>query len=132
MDFYNITLFEKTETELLRDYLDKDHNFRTGEMNIQNKALIDNNFAASSILGAFAWSGWANFGSVLGKDNVISGDWIKNKNPNNLQDSTYLMAFGDGGGTYISSGGVGASEDFAKNNLNSVFSILFGSYFSCA
>lgn len=129
VDFYNITLFEKTETELLRDYLDKDHNFRTGEMNIQNKALIDNNFAASSILGAFAWSGWANFGSVLGKDNVISGDWIKNKNPNNLQDSTYLMAFGDGGGTYISSGGVGASEDFAKNNLNSVFSILFGSYF---
>lgn len=129
VDFYNITLFEKNETELLKDYLDKDHSFRTGKLDIKNKALIDNNFAASSILGAFAWSGWANFGSILGKDNVITGDWIKNTNPNNLQDSAYLMAFGDGGGSYTSSSGVGTSADFAKNNLNAVFSILFGSYF---
>lgn len=129
VDFYKMSLFEKSEVELLQAYFDKDHAFRTGMVEVENKALIDNNFAASSILGAFAWSGWANFASVIGKDNIVAGDWIKASREENLQDKTYIMAFGDGGGSYTSSSGVGTSANFAENNLNAVFSILFGSYF---
>ena len=129
VDFFDLPAFEKNELELLRAYLNKDHNFRTGQFEIVDSALVDNNFAAYSLLGAFAWSGWANFSSIIGKDNVVAGDWIKNTRPENLQDKTYLMAFGDGGGSYTSSSGVGTSADFAKNKLNAVFSILFGSYF---
>lgn len=129
VDFFDMPAFEKSEIELLRAYLDKDHAFRTGQVEVENKALVDNNFAASSILGAFAWSGWANFASIIGKDNVVVGDWIKANREENLQEKTYIMAFGDGGGSYKSAGGVGTTANFAENNLNAVFSILFGSYF---
>lgn len=129
VDFYNMPAFEKSEIELLRAYLDKDHAFRTGQVEVENKALVDNNFAASSILGAFAWSGWSNFASIIGKDSVVAGDWIKANRDENLQEKTYIMAFGDGGGSYKSAGGVGTTANFAENNLNAVFSILFGSYF---
>lgn len=129
VDFYNMPAFEKSEIELLRLYLDKDHKFRTGQIKVENKALIDNNFAAHSIPASFAWSGWANFASIVGKDNVVVGDWIKNTSEENLQDKTYLMAFGDGAGSYKSASGVGTTANFAQTNLNAVFTILFGSYF---
>jgi len=129
VDFYDMPVFEKTETELLRTYLDKDHKFRAGQVDVDRRALIDNNFNAASLPGAFAWSGWANFASIVGKDNVVAGDWIKNTRPENLQEKTYLYSFGDGGGSYSSAGGVGTSVNFAENQINSVFTILFGSYF---
>lgn len=129
VDFYDMPVFEKSEVELLRTYLDKDHKFRTGQVDIDKRAIVDNNFAASSLPGAFAWSGWANFASVVGKDNVLAGDWIKATRDENLQDKTYLMAYGDGAGSYASTSGVGTSVDFSKNNLNAVFTMLFGSYF---
>lgn len=132
VDFYDMPAFEKSETELLRTYLDKDHKFRTGLMDIDKRAIVDNNFNAASLPGAFAWSGWANSASVVGKDNVVAGDWIYNettKRDENLRDKTYLMAYGDGAGSYTSTSGVGTTADFSSNNMNAVFTMLFGSYF---
>lgn len=129
VDLYDLPAFEKSEVELLKAYLDKNHKFRTGQFNITPRALIDNNFNARQIPASFAWSGWANFASIVGKDNVVEGDWIKGNEIENLQDKTYLLSFGDGPGSYTSVGGVGNTNNFVENQLNSVFTILFGSYF---
>jgi hypothetical protein len=129
VDMYNLPAFQKSEVELLKSYLDKNHKFRTGQFDIEKRGLVDNNFNAAQIPAAFAWSGWANFGSVIGRENVVSGDWIKGNPNENLQDKTYLMAYGDGPGSYTSVGGVGNTDNFVNNQLNAVFTMLFGSYF---
>ena len=73
---------------------------------------------------AFAASGYKNFGPLVGPENVKSDDYFAT-----TADSSYLWAYGCGGGWYQGAGGIGSTGDFANSNLKSVFSLLFGSYF---
>lgn len=125
VDFRRLTegTFGATTIELLRRYLDKDHNWRTGAYTVENKALIDDNFG---YFGgeAFAASGYRNACPLVGEANIVQADFFENTNP-----QTWLMGFGCGGGSYNSAGGVGNSTNFATDTVQVVFSNLFGSYF---
>jgi len=121
VDFYNMPEFEDSETELLRKYLFKDHKYRTGQMNVQKRALMDDNFNYAEGFGA---SGYRNFDQLVGSENIEKIDWFTT-----LSTETYLWSYGDGGGTNISAGGVGKTKDFATNQVNSIFTMMFGSYF---
>ena len=124
VDFSRLTegSFGATTLELLRRYLDKDHNWRTGVYTVENKALIDDNFG---YFGgeAFAASGYRNAFPLVGEANVIEADFFDDTNP-----QTYLMGYGCGSGGYSSAGGVGTNTNFATDTIHIVFSNLFGSY----
>ncbi|MFP4529324.1 MAG: hypothetical protein ACLFQX_12315, partial [Candidatus Kapaibacterium sp.] len=63
IDFYDMPAFEDSEIELLRKYLEKDHKFRTGQMDIRDMGLVQDNFQPRkfSYTECFASSGWRNF-----------------------------------------------------------------------
>lgn len=125
VDFYDMPAFTDSETELLRKYLNKNHAFRSGALKPDLAAVIDDNFSAASYPEAFASAGWRNFPVFGGDTSVMAGDYFGELG----KSRTYLWAYGCGGGTYTSAGGVGNSTDFTTKKANAVFTLLFGSYF---
>jgi len=114
---------EANATGLVRRYLDKNHAWRTGAYEVEQRALVDDNFG---YFGgeAFAANGYRNAYPVVGSANIVNTDFFNNTNP-----QTWLMGYGCGGGHYQGAGGVGTSSNFATDTINIVFSNLFGSYF---
>lgn len=124
VDLANMPAFApKTELDLLRQYLNKDHNFRQRLVTAQRRGLIDDNFG---YFGgeAFAASGWRTFAAFFGAANVHALDWFTT-----LATQSYLWAYGCGGGWYQGAGGVGSTSNFAATDTQAIFTMLFGSYF---
>lgn len=123
VDFANMPSFASSELQLLRNYLNKDHAYRHKAFTAVYRGIVDDNFG---YFGgeAFAASGWKNMSTCVGADHVTAGDYFPA-----LSDSSYLWSYGCGGGWYQGAGGVGSTGDFASSNLQSVFTMLFGSYF---
>ncbi|MEO5905598.1 MAG: fibronectin type III domain-containing protein, partial [Saprospiraceae bacterium] len=123
VDFFNMPSFALSEQELLRQYLDKDHAYRHKLFTASHRAVVDDNFG---YFGgeAFAASGYKNFGPLVGNNNIVTADYFTS-----MQDSSYLWSYGCGGGWYQGAGGVGTTGQFANSSLETVFTMLFGSYF---
>lgn len=124
IDFYNMPKFTQGEVALLTEYLNKNHLYRTGAISPQWRGLIDDNFGANRYINSFASSGYRNFASLLGPDKIVVADWFTT-----LKTDDYLWAYGCGGGTFTSASGVGTTDNFVENNVNTIFTMLFGSYF---
>jgi hypothetical protein len=90
IDMANLgTTFLSTETELLRRYFERDHNYRTALFRPENKALYQND-ANLSIL-------YPNFESVLGQGNVDEDYWYPHFT--DPSPTHYLFAARSGSGT---------------------------------
>ena len=123
VDLYDMPAFTGTDIELLRNYLDKDHNYRQGYFLPERRGLIDDN--VGGLFGvAPAANGLRNFSAMFTADSVFELDYF-----NTMQSHSYLWSMGCGGGSYNSCGGVGTTADFASRTVQSVFTILYGSYF---
>jgi hypothetical protein len=123
VDLSQMPAFGKTETELLRRYLEKDHAFRHHQLVAERRGLICDKFG--DFRGeAFVSSGWRNFGPLVGDTQIRAADWFSS-----LGADTFLVAQGSGAGGYQSCAGVGTTADFASKPTKAVFTILFGSYF---
>lgn len=123
VDFYDLPAFATTETQLMQNYLDKDHDYKHKNFTVNHQALVDDNFGY--FYGeVFAANAWKNFSPLVGTANVSSNDYFAS-----MANNSYLWSYGCGGGTYTSAGGIGSTSDFATANLQSVFTMLFGSYF---
>lgn len=123
IDFYNMPQFTKSETDLLKNYFIKNHQYRTGEWTVRAAGIIDDNFTAyPEVFGASAWRTF----SVFGPDTAVrAGDFFNDlKGP-----TTYLLGYGCGAGTDVSAGGVGSTTDMSTKPVHAVFTFLFGSYF---
>jgi hypothetical protein len=109
--------------ELYKRYLAKNHRWRTGEYDVANRALVDDNFG---FFGgeAFAANGYRNAYPLVGEANIVQGDFF-----DDTENQSFLMGYGCGPGSYTSADGVGSSANFATDSVNIVFSNLFGSYF---
>lgn len=123
IDFSNMPAFSKTEVQLMKSYLARDHMYKMDSLSMSHRALIDDNFGGFSG-EAFAANGWRNFPVLVGNNNIQQIDFISS-----LNDSTYQWAYGCGGGTFTSAGGIGNTSDFTSNHVNGIFTMLFGSYF---
>lgn len=123
VDFYDMPAFAKAEVELLRQYLDKDHAFRKQQWNVRMAGLVDDNFGGYS--EKFAAAGWRTAAPFVHDTAVRAGDIFGDL----ASGDPYLWAYGCGGGTNTSAGGVGTSADFAAKPVHAVFTMLFGSYF---
>lgn len=123
VDFNDMPSFSVTEQQLLKNYLDKDHEYRKKIYSPLKQAVIDDNFGYFNG-EAFAASGFKNFGPLVGASNVTSADYFTS-----MSSASYAWSYGCGGGTYTSAGGIGSTTNFASSALQGVFTMLFGSYF---
>jgi Bacterial Ig domain len=125
VDMANLPAFPQSETALLRQYLEKDHNFRVKAFTAQRRGLIDDNLGVLSSGETPAVNGWRNFAPFFGATNIYANlDWF-----GTLSNASYLWGYGCGAGTYTSAAGVGSSTDFVTQDPQAVFTMFFGSYF---
>lgn len=145
VDFYNMTgatggATWPSEQELLRQYLNKDHNFRQRLLTAPRRGLVGDRFGLYSG-EAFAASAYRNFSTFFGPGNTTTSDasdtaplssrWISY-----LTGNTYLWAFGCGGGSAMSMSELGShgtyfdvwSTDIVAGDAKAIFNMQFGSF----
>ncbi|MBI3135245.1 MAG: T9SS type A sorting domain-containing protein [Bacteroidetes bacterium] len=127
VDLSNLPAFSVTEEELLIRYMDKNHRFKTAQILVGEQALIDDNF--TSYDEGFSQSGYNNFAAIVGRSNTVQADYFTQLSYTTSTTGTYLWAYGCGGGTYTSAGGIGNTSNFTTDTLSAPFTMLFGSYF---
>ncbi|MDA8693189.1 MopE-related protein [Saprospiraceae bacterium] len=122
VDFFDLPAFDLDEIELTRQYLDKNHRFRTGALDYPRRAFVDNNFA--SFAEGFGQTGWKSFPTLFTADSVSI------QNYDVLIDNKYLCSYGCGAGSYTSAGGIGNTQDvWVDRDNQTIFTFMFGSYF---
>ncbi|MEO6035242.1 MAG: fibronectin type III domain-containing protein [Verrucomicrobiota bacterium] len=126
MTCYSILSPPVYEKDLLRRYLDKDHNFRHRLTTVERRGFLSDNFSSTD-LDPVAGGGWRNLSGFFGASNVTEGAY--GTFFPTLSQQSYLWSYGCGGGQYSYCNGVGTSDDFAKNDAKVVFTMLMGSKF---
>lgn len=122
VDFANMDKFPETEEELLQRYLKKDHAWRTGQLPVTERGLIDNNFATS--VEGLGQVGWKNFAAMFGIANVKDLPYRQT-----LTAQSYAWSYGCGGGGPESASDISSTTYFTADSLQTIFTMLFGSYF---
>jgi len=122
VDFFDMPSFASSNQVLIKQYLNKNHSFKTRQINPVRRALIDDNFMQS--FAAPAASGFRNFAPMFGPDSIFQLDYLST-----MENESYLWSYGCGGGSITSSQGIGNTSDFVTSNLQNVFTMLFGSQF---
>ncbi|MDB6017633.1 MAG: hypothetical protein JWR19_2122 [Pedosphaera sp.] len=124
-----------SERDLLRNYLNKDHKFRVGQMPMPRRGIVGDYFGIRNG-ESFAASGWRNFAPFFGANNITflpdKGTWIPT-----LHNDAYLWAYGCGAGSLTSIGGIGntgqyndgTTPEMVGADVKAVFTLLFGSWF---
>ena len=122
------------ELELLRNYLVKDHKFRTAQLDVPRRGVVGDYFGIRDG-EAFAASGWRNFAAFFTAAKVSrlpeERTWIQC-----LGTNSYLWAYGCGPGTYTSIEGLGTANSYndgvttelVEADVKAVFTLLFGSW----
>ena len=123
IDFFNLPVMDSSETGLLRNYLNKNYNFRHNIITAKSEAIIDDNFGMYSS-EAFSAMAWSDFTAMFGKENVNIAKYLEIP-----PEKRVLWAYGSGSGYYTQASWVCNSESFNIQPVQSVFNILFGSYF---
>jgi len=126
VDFWNMPSFAATEVQLMNSYLNKDHVYKMDSLVVRHRAALHDDFG---YFGgeAFAANGWRNFAPLVSRDSLaVLPD---NQLITTLASGSYQWAYGCGGGSFNSAGGIGATSDFAANPNYGIFTMLFGSYF---
>ncbi len=131
------------ETELLRNYLNKDHNWRHRITQANRLALMGNLRGDEQGL-ATAASGYRNFEPLVGPGNTIEANVETTNAPSSqrwvsmLSAGNYLWAYGCGAGQPTACSGLGThdgtffdvwSTDFVGMDARAVFVMMFGSWF---
>lgn len=122
------------EVELLRNYLNKDHNYRHKILTAPERAVVGDYFGVRDG-EAFAASGWRNFATFVGPQNITplphEGTWLPT-----LRTNAYLWAYACGSGSFTSIGGLGTfgeyrdglTTELVEDNIKAVFTLLYGSW----
>lgn len=123
VDLFDMPVIDKNDTFLIKQYLNKDHRYRTAEKKFRMRGLIEDNFGFY-IGEAFASNGWRNFSTLLTPDSVITGDYEAD-----MKTGSYLWSYGCGNGDYSTCGNISSTSNLKTAQLQSVFTMTFGSYF---
>ncbi|TAL68888.1 MAG: T9SS type A sorting domain-containing protein [Bacteroidetes bacterium] len=122
IDMYELPGMSPSEIELLKRYLDKNHKYRSRQLIVDDKCLIDDKFGMYSS-EAFAANAWMNFTALTSIENIDTGSFL-----HDMDNKSYLWAYGCNSGGYTSVLRVAYVPEFNSLTYNSVFTILFGSY----
>jgi hypothetical protein len=127
VDFYNMPGFPQSETELLRNYLSKNHAFRHKIINPKMQSLVDDNWGIirnQGVTEAFAISGWRNFSALFNFQNIKTGHFFCE-----TENDSYIWSYGCGGGNFDSCKYVGSTTTFVNQSPKTVFTAFYGSRF---
>jgi PKD repeat protein len=119
-DFSALPLFSDGEVKLTEKYLQKNIDFRNGNIPTQYRGLVENNFGLAE---GFGQNGYKNINALLGRENTLRFDY------DSLLTDSYLWSYGAGGGNYQGASGISNSTRLSTDSLQTVFTMLFGSYF---
>ena len=117
VDLWGLTSFAKSETELLRQYLDKDHNHRHAITVLPRRALISEK--AGSVYGSTWWLSWAG---LVGSANLIEGAF------GDVVSQEYLGFFLQGAG-YNNNVDTVSTAMIAQQDPKAAFWMMMGSHF---
>jgi hypothetical protein len=130
------------ETELLRNYLNKDHNWRNKLINVANRALIADRRGVEPDGEVTSISGFGNFGPLVGPANVIKANTedaspISERWISWITASNFVWAYGCGAGSPAGISHLGTnglynevwSTDIVGDDVKGVFVMFFGSWF---
>src|SRR5205807_5417793 len=114
VDLSNMTCYSnktpsRSEVDLLRQYLDKDHNFRHGLLAVPRRGLVADNFGYTYD-ESFSSSAYSGFAAMFGGTNTTTLDY--GTYFPTLTSQGYLFAYACGGGAYYTCNGIGGSDDF--------------------
>jgi len=121
VDFSNMGKFPEGEEMLLRRYLIKNHLWKIGQIPAVERALIDNNFNDAEGLGQ---TGWRNYVAMFGHSQVKDLPYRST-----LSNQSYMWSYGCGGGGPESASDISSTSNFVNDSLQTIFTMLFGSYF---
>ena len=127
VDLRNLPAFGKSEVELVRQYLDRDHAWRHKQFIVRDLGIINSNNNVGLIYRGMPHDSHdiqsAFFGSP---NNTILGSWLVAAAS---ASNSFLLAASYGNGYYDRDLQIGYTKDFAATNLHAVFTTMFGSYF---
>lgn len=127
IDFYQLPAFApRSEVDLLRNYFRKNHNFRHRNFTLKRQGLVRDNFGDldGDAPAVDAWRHYSGFFGFASSWEVGAGSFFPA-----LDNDSFLVAYGGGGGGYDKADGVGTTDNFAASDPKSAFLILHGSYF---
>jgi hypothetical protein len=128
VDFNNMPAFQRNATELLQQYLNKNHNYRIGKMTTTKDAFVSDGFGRGNMDNAAVYNGYKLFTTLWGHDaQVDDGPWAQY-----LPQNTYTWGHINGGGGHAScaaAGGPLTTSHLASQNYGVIFWQSFGSYF---
>jgi len=123
VDLWGMKVFlPKTETDLLRQYLNKDHRHRHAVTVLPRRALLTDGFGEFGG-AAPAQSGWRSWCSLFGAANITEGPFDL------LTNEGYLGYYGSGYGWHTSFA-MTSTTTFKQNDPKAAFYMLWGSHFS--
>jgi len=131
VDLSNLTDFanktpSRSEQDLLRAYLAKNHAFRHRLFTAERRALVCDIFFDKGD-DPIAGSAWRNYVAYFGRQNIVNAGW--DEYFPKATATSFLCAYGSGGGSYTYAQGIGSADEFALQNLQVVFAMFTGSYF---
>ncbi|MDB6115935.1 MAG: hypothetical protein JWQ62_2880, partial [Lacunisphaera sp.] len=129
-----------SETELLRQYLKKDHEYRHRIVAVTRRAIVGDYFGIRNG-ESFAADGYRNASVLVGSDKILNlntqyndqkGHWVPE-----LAANDYLFAYGCGAGSYQGISGLGNvgqyndtdTVEMVSNDIHATFGLFFGSWF---
>ena len=119
VDLRNLPAFGKSEVEVMRQYLNRNHAWRHKQFTARDRGLV---YSAG-----FPIESHNVFASFLGSStNVDLAPWL---NVATKPENSYLFAASQGSGGIDHDNQLGATTDFAANHLYIVFASMFGSYY---
>jgi hypothetical protein len=122
VDFANMPSFSQSEEQLLIKYLNKAHAYKIKQITATERALVDDNF--SSFTEGFSSSGLRSFSTMF-----TTGANTTSNYRTTLNSNSYMWSYGCGAGTFTSCQGISNTSNMATDSLQTIFTMLFGSYF---
>ena len=128
VDFDDMPAFQKSATELLRQYLDKNHKYRIGQMRTTRDAFVSEGFERKSANNPAPANAYRFFSTLWGKNaRIVEGAWAKY-----LPHYTFTWGHINGPGSAtscVAAGGRLTTAQLASSNYGIIFTQTFGSYF---
>ncbi|MBA2664274.1 MAG: fibronectin type III domain-containing protein [Bradymonadaceae bacterium] len=128
VDLYDLPAFAQTEVELMRNYLNKAHEFKHRIHVAPGRAVVQDNL--QWVGNALAETSWRSFGPLTGANNIVQLGY-SHSSPGYAAtvNKGALWSYGSGGGYYNSIDGVGNTTSFVQTAHNAIFNMTLGSYF---
>lgn len=130
VDMFNLPTFAFSEVDLLKNYLNKVHNFKTKQLVPNKRAFIKDFFNSNGWTNAAGM--WSTFPSLVGVANFTIDNGNATKSADLLHNQSYLFTYNtyygaDCKGSVDSV--IGSTLSVSQKNWGGVFNLVWGSYF---